>query len=152
MLLNQEINLLLNDKMVRSNHINDYWNVLFNKQSYITFTSRYDVLKLDPLELEASVTSGSYLVELEVPNDNILSIAPYHSYVSLTKYLRKHKPDVLREIYARTQEDLSCTPFNAVIIDTLTRDMIVNVYRCNPIPPYWVRCEMEGNKLIHKLA
>lgn len=152
LLLNQDINNLLNDKQLPSNHTDSYWNVFFDKNTFVTFSTKLDLLQLPPLELETLIGTGSYLVELDVPQDNIISEVPYDSYIKLTRYLRKYKLEILQSTYERTKLGLSFTPFCAIIVDRITRDMVTSVYRLNPVAPYWVSCEIKENKLIHKFA
>lgn len=149
--INRELNILLNDKELPSNHLDVRWNDFFGQLSYVVYTHTENIFKINHMTAEYIDLCTSYLVELEIPEDIIISRIAYSDYRLLTQYLPNYKKNVIAQVYDRAKTGLKYSNFNTIIINRISRSMIKKVYRQNSVEPYWIEAYVEGNKLIHKI-
>lgn len=150
--LTNNIKELLENKLLTSNHLSNKWDLLLGQRTLVIFATNECIQEISPEEIDNKIPVGNYLVEL---TDEVLKYAvdeiPYSSYLSLTHDLDTHSINEVKVVYDRSKSVTKYSNLNAIFITELKKEFINAVYRCNPVPPYWVKCEIADGKLIHKI-
>jgi hypothetical protein len=150
--LNSELKYLITENHLNSNNQCSILQRLSQLPLYTGFIMQSLEVAMTPSSvLNEYLPVGTYLLELEIPDERIVEVLPYNDYARLTEIPRMDD-DNLQHYLTCAHVDIPYVEALVVIFEELTCYDIIAVYRESYTHKPWVRCEIIDGKLYHNFG